>query len=165
MRYERFIARRYLRSKRQLRFINIIMLVSVIGITVGVAALVIVLSVFNGFNSVVTGVLVGFDPHLRVEPAKGKIIATPDSVMRVLEADRRVKATAPFVAMKALPVSQYPTITPVQITVTTTYPGADAKTVGDSVAAPIEEQINGVEDMLYMSSVSSANGVVEIQVK
>lgn len=102
MRYERFIARRYLRSKRQLRFINIIMLVSVIGITVGVAALVIVLSVFNGFNSVVTGVLVGFDPHVRVEPAKGRVIAAPDSVQRLLEADPRVKATAPFVAMKAL---------------------------------------------------------------
>ena len=77
MRYERFIARRYLRSKRQLRFINIIMLVSVIGITVGVAALIIVLSVFNGFNSVVTEVLVGFDPHLRIEPAKGTGMQCP----------------------------------------------------------------------------------------
>jgi lipoprotein-releasing system permease protein len=67
MGYERFIAQRYLGSKRQLRFINIIMLVSVTGITVGVAALTIVLSVFNGFNSVVTNVLVGFDPHIRIE--------------------------------------------------------------------------------------------------
>ena len=102
MRYEQFIARRYLRSKRQLRFINIIMLVSVIGITVGVAALVIVLSVFNGFNSVVTGVLVGFDPHLRVEAARGRVIPDPDSVTQILAQDPRVRATAPFVAMKAL---------------------------------------------------------------
>ena len=102
MRYEQFIARRYLRSKRQLRFINIIMLVSVIGITVGVAALVIVLSVFNGFNSVVTGVLVGFDPHLRVEPVRGKTITAPDSILSLVQADRRVSGAAAFIAMKAL---------------------------------------------------------------
>ncbi len=102
MRYERFIAQRYLRSKRQLRFINIIMLVSVIGITVGVAALVVVLSVFNGFNSVVTGVLVGFDPHLRIEAAQGKSITGADSLMAVLRDDPRVTAVSPFIASKAL---------------------------------------------------------------
>jgi multidrug efflux pump len=66
--------------------------------------------------------------------------------------------------MKALPVSQYPTITPVQIQVTTTYPGADSKTVGDSVAAPIEAQINGVDNMLYMTSTSSNTGQLTITV-
>jgi multidrug efflux pump len=66
--------------------------------------------------------------------------------------------------MSALPVSQYPTITPVQIQVTTTYPGADAKTVGDSVAAPIEAQINGVDNMLYMTSTSSNTGQMTITV-
>lgn len=105
MGFERFIARRYVRSKRQMRFINIIMLVSVIGITVGVAALIIVLSVFNGFNSVVTNVLVGFDPHVRVEPARGGRLLLTDSVMRVLTGDLRVVAAAPYVASKALLVS------------------------------------------------------------
>ncbi len=71
---------------------------------------------------------------------------------------------AGLVSMKLLPVSQYPTITPVQIQVTTTYPGADSKTVGDSVAAPIEAQINGVDNMLYMTSTSSNTGQLTITV-
>ena len=71
---------------------------------------------------------------------------------------------AGLVAMKALPVAQYPTITPVQVQVTTTYPGADSKTVGDSVAAPIEAQINGVDNMLYMTSTSSNTGQMTITV-
>ncbi len=71
---------------------------------------------------------------------------------------------AGLVSMTLLPVAQYPTITPVQIQVTTTYPGADAKTVGDSVAAPIEAQINGVDNMLYMTSTSSSTGQMTITV-
>ena len=71
---------------------------------------------------------------------------------------------AGLVAMKVLPVAQYPTITPVQIQVTTTYPGADSKTVGDSVAAPIEAQINGVDNMLYMMSTSSNTGQMTLTV-
>jgi multidrug efflux pump len=66
--------------------------------------------------------------------------------------------------MKGLPVEQYPTITPVTVQVTTTYPGADSKTVGDSVAAPIEAQINGVDNMLYMTSTSSNTGQMTITV-
>jgi lipoprotein-releasing system permease protein len=102
MGYELFIAKRYLRSKRQMRFINIIMLVSVVGITVGVAALLIVLSVFNGFNGVVTGVLVGFDPHLRIEPARGRSLVVTDELRGVLNNDSRIAAWAPFVSGKAL---------------------------------------------------------------
>src|SRR5277367_5205918 len=69
-----------------------------------------------------------------------------------------------LVSLNFLPISRYPTITPVPIMVTTTYPGADAKTVGDAVAAPIEAQINGVENMLYMTSTSSNTGQMTITV-
>ena len=68
------------------------------------------------------------------------------------------------VSMLMLPVEQYPTITPVQITVNASYPGADSQTVADSVAAPIEAQINGVDNMLYMSSTSSSNGQMALTV-
>jgi lipoprotein-releasing system permease protein len=64
--FEYFIAKRYLRSKHKLNIISIISILSTIGITIGVAALVIVLSVFNGFGSLVTNMLVNFDPHLRI---------------------------------------------------------------------------------------------------
>ncbi|MDR3568642.1 MAG: multidrug efflux RND transporter permease subunit [Syntrophobacteraceae bacterium] len=71
---------------------------------------------------------------------------------------------AGLVAMKVLPVAQYPPITPVQVQVTTTYPGADAKTVGDSVAAPIEAQVNGADNLLYMTSTSSSTGQMTLTV-
>ena len=71
---------------------------------------------------------------------------------------------AGLVAMVVLPIQQYPTITPVQVTVSATYPGADSKTLADSVAAPIEAQINGVDNMLYMSSTSSATGQLTLTV-
>lgn len=68
------------------------------------------------------------------------------------------------VSMTVLPVQQYPTITPVQVNVSATYPGADSKTLADSVAAPIEAQINGVDNMLYMTSTSSASGQLSMTV-
>jgi multidrug efflux pump len=69
-----------------------------------------------------------------------------------------VIALAGFVALRNLPLAQYPQITPPSIMVMCTYPGADARVVAESVAAPIEQQVNGVEDMLYMVSQSNNDG-------
>lgn len=67
MRLEKFIAVRYLKSKHKINFITIISLLSILGIAVGVAALIIVLAVFNGFGNLVTEILISFDPHLKIE--------------------------------------------------------------------------------------------------
>ena len=65
-------------------------------------------------------------------------------------------------AYVGLPVSQFPDIVPPTILVTTTYPGASAETLADAVAAPLEQEINGVENMLYMSSQSRGDGALTI---
>ena len=67
-----------------------------------------------------------------------------------------------LVSMLTLPTSQYPDIVPPEILVTATYPGADAKTVSQAVSTPIEQQMNGVDNMIYMNSVSANNGVVQL---
>ncbi|WP_419777833.1 efflux RND transporter permease subunit [Malaciobacter marinus] len=68
------------------------------------------------------------------------------------------------VSMINLPIEQYPRVIPPQIIVSAAYPGASAETIAKTVAAPIEEQINGATDMIYMNSVASDNGTISINV-
>src|SRR3990170_4525088 len=67
-------------------------------------------------------------------------------------------------AIRSLPIAQYPEIAPPVVTVQAVYPGASAQVLEQTVAAPLENAINGVERMIYMSSNSASNGVVQIQV-
>ena len=71
---------------------------------------------------------------------------------------------AGLLAMRALPIAQYPEIVPPQVVVSATYPGASAQTIAETVAAPLEQQINGVEDMIYMQSTSTASGTLSLSV-
>jgi hydrophobic/amphiphilic exporter-1 (mainly G- bacteria), HAE1 family len=66
------------------------------------------------------------------------------------------------VSMLSLPTSQFPDIVPPEILVTATYPGADAKTLAQSTSTPIEQQMNGVDNMIYMDSVSANNGQTQL---
>src|SRR3954471_10474679 len=69
-----------------------------------------------------------------------------------------------LVAMRALPIAQFPEIVPPQITVTATYNGADALTIEQAVAAPLEQQMNGVDNMLYMASTNANDGTMQLTV-
>jgi lipoprotein-releasing system permease protein len=102
MNFENFIARRYLISKHKVNFITIISVLSICGITIGVAALIVVLSVFNGFGSLVTSFLINFDPHVRVEilnPDNEQAAASLDSV---LVKNPEINNYSPYVSGKVL---------------------------------------------------------------
>ncbi len=75
-----------------------------------------------------------------------------------------VIVVAGAVAIPSLPIAMFPEITPPQVVVTATYPGASAEVVEQTVATPIEQQVNGVEDMIYMSSRSGSDGTMTLTV-
>ncbi len=71
---------------------------------------------------------------------------------------------AGLMAIPNLPVTEYPDVVPPSVQVTATYPGADPRTIAETVAGPIEEAVNGVENMIYMKSTSSSNGQMQLVV-
>jgi len=107
MRYELFLAKRYALSRRSQSFITIISILSALGITVGVAALICVLSVFNGFSGVVTGILVNFDPHIRISAnissdSATKVISNIPELTKQVVRLTEVKSMAPVLKQKAV---------------------------------------------------------------
>src|SRR5207245_5541382 len=71
---------------------------------------------------------------------------------------------AGLIALRGLPIAQYPEITPPTVEVSAVYPGANAQVVADTVAAPIEQQVNGVEGMMYMSSQCANDGTYTLTI-
>src|SRR5215210_8490327 len=69
-----------------------------------------------------------------------------------------------LLAMRTLPISEYPEVVPPQVVVRAQYPGANPKVIAETVATPIEEAINGVEGMLYMSSQATTDGLMTLTV-
>ncbi len=102
MDYRLLIARRYLASRRRLTLISVISGISVAGVAVGVAALVVVLSVLNGFYDVVRDLLVSYDPHVRVEAVAGGGIGEADTLAALARLEPGVVSATPFVEGKAL---------------------------------------------------------------
>ncbi|CUS98099.1 MacB-like core domain-containing protein, partial [Candidatus Kryptobacter tengchongensis] len=100
-----FIAWRYLRTKRKITFVSIISLISLIGVTIGVSALIIVLSIFNGFNGLVTKILVEFDPHIRIEKKLNLSEDDLSQIERAISDIHYIKGYAAFVINKAMLIS------------------------------------------------------------
>src|SRR5688572_30372286 len=71
---------------------------------------------------------------------------------------------AGLLAMGKLPLAEYPDVTPPTVMVRASYPGADPEVISETVAAPLEEEINGLDGMLYMSSFASSDGGLKINV-
>lgn len=102
MNFETFIAKRYLISKHKINFITIISFISIAGITIGVAALIVVLSVFNGFGSLVTGYLMSLDPHIRITAISDEGEKEIVNLDEMLTNQKEVTAYSPFVEGKVL---------------------------------------------------------------
>lgn len=106
MKYTFFIAKRYLLARKEAGFITVISMISVLGVTVGVAALIVVLSVFNGFNGLVTDILVGFDPHVRIQIPISADTSTASAIRTFLSGREDVAASSPYVSGKGMMISK-----------------------------------------------------------
>lgn len=104
------IAWRYIKSRHRMSFITIISYLSTAGITIGVAALIVVLSVFNGFGSLVTSYLISLDPHIRVEAKSQNGMQNLAQLEDMLKKDSRVRGYTPYVSGKVLVIHEDATL-------------------------------------------------------
>jgi lipoprotein-releasing system permease protein len=102
MNLETFIAKRYLISKHKINFITIISFISIVGVTIGVAALIVVLSVFNGFGSLVTKYLMNFEPHIRAQVISEEGEKNIQQLSELLGELKETEGFTPFVNGKVL---------------------------------------------------------------
>jgi lipoprotein-releasing system permease protein len=102
MNISRLIAQRYLFAKKHVSLLSVLTYISVSGITLGAALLISVLSIFNGFFTVIQGFLLGYDPALRVESIGGPVLEWNDNLERQLQEDPRIVEYTPFVEGMAL---------------------------------------------------------------
>ena len=104
MNFPFFIARRYLFSKKSTNAINIISAISVVGVAVATMALVVTLSVFNGFHDLVATFFTSFDPQLKVVPVKGKTVAADDPVLTQIRQLPQIEVATECVEDQALAI-------------------------------------------------------------
>ena len=145
---ERMIALRYFVSRKHVGFVTAISIISVVGLTIGVAALIVILSVFNGFSGLVGSILVNFDPHLRIELATKSPLSDYAELQAALQKRNDVAGSSPFVSGKALVVSR-------NITRVINVKGVDPATV---------TKVSGLRDKLVLGRVDfgdeRSNGIV-----
>ena len=102
MNFPFYIARRYLFSKKSTHAINVISLISVVGVSVATMALVVVLSGFNGFSDLIASFFTGFDPQLKIEPAKGKAVAADVPILTEIKKLPEIEVATECVEEQAL---------------------------------------------------------------
>jgi lipoprotein-releasing system permease protein len=101
MNFEWFVSRRYLRAKRKQKFISLISVISILGVAVGVMALIVVLSVYTGFTEGLRDQIIGINSHILVQSYRGNI-DRPDEISRRIEQVKGVEATSPYIYGQAL---------------------------------------------------------------
>jgi len=106
MGYEWFVSQRYLRAKRKQTFISVISFISIAGVTLGVAALIVVLAVMTGFHDGVRKQILGNIPHVLVQKHGGEIAEYPEAVSRVSDSSAHVIGASPFVSKEAMLLSR-----------------------------------------------------------
>ena len=100
--FEFFIAKRYLRSRRKQSFISVITYMTILGVTIGVAALIIVLSIMNGFENEVRSRIIGFDGHIRLRTFHFQGVSRPDTVMKAIADIEHITGMSAYIDEKSI---------------------------------------------------------------